>query len=132
MIRFGKIFIVLSGIVFLLSGCMTGQDRIPILNNKQITIESLPDHVSDVETFIVGVDEKKGILNLAKGSACATWNGQICIFCAKRIKIAPKLSVPISNKESIVSGPHGATLMRNTPGKGVSIIHGDAYLLKRK
>jgi hypothetical protein len=132
MIRLEKGLVVLGGILFLLSGCMRGQAPIPFLSNKQVIIESLPDHVSDLETFIVGADEKRGILNLAKGSACATWNGQICIFCAKRIKIAPNLTVHISSTESIVSGPNGATLIRNTPGKGILLINGDAYLLKKK
>jgi len=131
-VRIVQSLIILGSIVFILSGCITGQEHVAFLTNRQVIIESLPDHVTDVETFIVGSDEKKGILSLAKGSACATWNGQICIFCAKRIKIAPNLTVPISTTESIVSGPNGATLVRNTPGKGVLIINGDAYLLKKK
>lgn len=132
MITVEKSLLVFAGILSFLSGCVIGQERIPFVSNQQIIIESLPDHVSDLETFIVGVDEKRGILNLAKGSACATWNGQICIFCAKRLKIAPNLTIPVSTTESIVSGPNGVTLLRNASNKGVFLLKGDAYLLKKK
>jgi hypothetical protein len=130
--RIVQSLIILGSTVFILSGCITGQEHVAFLTNRQVIIESLPDHVTDVETFIVGSDEKTGILSLAKGSACPTWDGNICIFCAKKIKIAPNLIIPISGSESIVSGKNGATLLRKKGGKGVILINGEAYLLKKK
>ena len=63
----------------------------------------------------------------------ATKKGELklCIFCHEKINIEKKLKVKITDSQyGILSGPNGAKLVREIKGNKITLIEGEAFLIR--
>ncbi len=101
--------------------------------NAPTVIEALPLTEELGGEVTISADPKDGSLTAKfTGGSVIILQGEICVFCAEIIKIAPNLTVPIGN-EKILTTSEGATIKRlSGQNKNVIIVEGKALYGKRK
>ena len=58
---------------------------------------------------------------------------ELCVFCHEKINIEKNLKVKIIDSQyGILSGPNGAKLVRDKKGNKITLIEGEAFLIRMK